>query len=76
MLCLMLESVVSFDQSIEETGAHRDTSFTLSPGLRTGWNIGDKQAIVGFAIPTTWSDAASTGVFLYMSYELPFARQR
>jgi DtxR family transcriptional regulator, Mn-dependent transcriptional regulator len=76
MLCLMLESVVSFDQSIEETGAHRDTSFTLSPGLRTGWNIGDKQAIVGFAMPTTWSDAASTGVFLYMSYELPFARQR
>jgi DtxR family Mn-dependent transcriptional regulator len=74
MFSVMLESVLSFDQSLEEAGARRDTIFTLSPGFRTGWNIGDKQAIVGFALPTTWSDTASTGAFVYFSYELPFAK--
>lgn len=74
MFCLMLESVLSFDQSLEQAGRRRDTAFTLSPGLRTGWNSGDKQTVIGFAVPTTWTDAANTGVFVYLSYELPFAR--
>jgi DtxR family Mn-dependent transcriptional regulator len=74
MFHLMLESVLSFDESIAEVGTDRDTTFTLSPGFRGGWNVGDKQVVVGFALPTTWSDTTNTGAFLYFSYELPFKK--
>jgi hypothetical protein len=74
MFHLMLESVLSFDDSITETGTARDTAFTLSPGFRGGWNVGDKQVVVGVALPTTWSDTTSTGAFFYFSYELPFRK--
>ena len=74
MFHLMLESVVSSDQVLEEEGTSRDATFTLSPGFRGGWNVGDKQVIVGFALPTSWSDTASTGAFVYLSYELPFGK--
>ena len=74
MFHVMLESVLSSDQFLEETGTSRDATFTLSPGFRSGWNVGDKQVIVGFALPTSWSDTASTGAFVYLSYELPFGR--
>jgi hypothetical protein len=74
MLHLMLESVLSFDQSIEPIGTARETTFTLSPGFRGGWNIGDKQLIVGLALPTSWNAGASTGALVYFSYELPFRK--
>jgi DtxR family Mn-dependent transcriptional regulator len=74
MFHLMLESVISFDQSLAEVGTTRDTAFTLSPGFRGGWNVGDKQVIVGFAVPTTWGDTTNTGAFFYFSYELPFGK--
>lgn len=72
MFHLMLESVVSSDQSVREVGTSREATFTLSPGFRGGWNIGEKQVIVGLALPTSWSDTSSTGAFAYLSYELPF----
>ena len=51
------------------------TSFTLSPGARGGWNLGDQQIILGVAMPITWVDgSAETGVFVYLSYELPFKK--
>jgi DtxR family Mn-dependent transcriptional regulator len=62
MLNLMLESAVTLN----------DGAFTLSPGVRGGWNLGEKQIVVGFAVPTTWNKGSSTGAFLYFSYELPF----
>jgi len=74
MFHLMLESVLSFDQIIAEPGTARDTAFTLSPGFRGGWNVGDKQVVVGFALPTTWSGTTNTGAFFYFSYELPFRK--
>ena len=74
MFNLMMESVIFFDQSLAEVGTSRDTTFTLSPGFRGGWNVGDKQVIVGFAVPTTWSDTTNTGAFFYFSYELPFRK--
>jgi DtxR family Mn-dependent transcriptional regulator len=74
MLNLMLESTMSFDQSLEELGTSRRTTFILSPGLRGGWDVRGKQVIVGFAIPTSWSAGASTGAFAYFSYELPFKK--
>jgi hypothetical protein len=74
MVHLMLESFVAFDESIAPEGTVRETSLTLSPGVRGGWNAGDRQIVVGAAVPMTWHDGQETGVFLYFSYELPFRK--
>ena len=75
MFHLMLESVAIFDETVLEQGTERETGLTLSPGFRGGWNVGDKQVIVGFALPITWvGDTQNTGAFFYFSYELPFKR--
>jgi hypothetical protein len=64
MLNLMFESVLI------------DRVVTLSPGLRTGWNAGDAQTVIGVAVPATISSGESTfGVFGYFSYEAPFTHQ-
>ena len=75
MFNVMLESLATFDESIQDDGTERSKTFTLSPGFRGGWDIGDKQVVVGFAVPVTWSaDPTTGGVFLYFSYELPFKK--
>ena len=75
MLYLMMESFALFDETIDEAGTTQENGVTLSPGFRAGWNLGDKQLVLGFAVPTTWrSDERSTGGLLYVSYELPFGR--
>jgi DtxR family transcriptional regulator, Mn-dependent transcriptional regulator len=75
MLNLMLETVVSFDQSAVAGGTTRTTTYTLSPGFRGGWNVGEAQLITGLALPISWSDGErDTGAFLYLSYELPFKK--
>jgi DtxR family Mn-dependent transcriptional regulator len=75
MLHLMMESVISFDESVVDGGSARNSTFTLSPGFRGGWNVGDKQVIVGLALPVSWDgDDNSTGAFFYFSYELPFGK--
>jgi hypothetical protein len=62
MFNLMLEAVVELDQST-----------TLSPGFRRGWNVGDRQLVVGAAVPITRAVGATTAALLtYFSYELPF----
>jgi DtxR family transcriptional regulator, Mn-dependent transcriptional regulator len=81
MFNLMLETVLRFDELIEEgqlfEGAtNRETAFVLSPGARGGWNLGDQQLILGAAMPITWvGGEVETGVLLYLSYELPFRKQ-
>ena len=73
MFNLMLESVVEWEHLVDAGEKRRDAIVTLSPGFRTGWNIGDTQTIVGFAVPITMTDEGSTaGAFGYLSYELPF----
>lgn len=75
MLHLMMESVISFDESVADGSSARDTTLTMSPGFRGGWNVGDKQVIVGFALPISWDGGdSSTGAFIYFSYELPFTK--
>ena len=54
MFNLMLESVLRFDELSDEDGTSRETTFTLSPGVRGGWNFGDQQVILGAAVPITW----------------------
>ncbi len=74
MFNLMLESVVTWREGVAGPGAtDRNTSFTISPGVRGGWNIGDKQIVVGLAVPVfRANDETFTGLFGYFSYELPF----
>jgi DtxR family transcriptional regulator, Mn-dependent transcriptional regulator len=74
MFNLMLESVVDWREDIVAASqTDRETAFIISPGARGGWNIGDKQVIVGLALPITrYQGDTFTGVFGYFSYELPF----
>ena len=45
----------------------------MSPGFRRGWNFGEKQLVIGSAVPMTRADGRSTAALLtYFSYELPF----
>ena len=76
MFHLMLEGVVEWEESVEDGIERRDALVTVSPGFRTGWNSGDAQTIIGFAMPVERSDGNTTvGVFGYFSYELPFVRR-
>jgi hypothetical protein len=62
MVNLMLEAVAALDESV-----------TLSPGFRRGWNFGERQLVIGAAIPFTRADGQWTAALLtYFSYELPF----
>lgn len=76
MFNVMLEGVVAWEELPRIDGSTaRETTFTLSPGARGGWNLGDHQLIVGGAVPISWTDSeSSAGVLLYLSYELPFGR--
>ena len=74
MFNLMLESAVSWQDAVAGPGRTSTSTLTiLSPGFRTGWNVGDAQIIVGAALPLTFSGGTTdTGVFTYFSYEAPF----
>jgi DtxR family transcriptional regulator, Mn-dependent transcriptional regulator len=75
MFHLMFENVLEFEQSpAADGGRSRETVYTFSPGARGGWNFGDKQMIVGAAIPITFAEGTDAGLFLYLSYELPFRK--
>ena len=75
MLHFMLEGVVNFDEYATLDGTDRETFFTVSPGFRGGWNLGDHQVIVGLAVPVTWGEGeTNSGALVYLSYELPFKR--
>jgi DtxR family Mn-dependent transcriptional regulator len=74
MLYLMLESMLDLPELPAAGGTSREAFFTLSPGVRGGWNLGDHQLVLGLAVPVTWHDRSDTGAFLYASYELPFGR--
>jgi hypothetical protein len=76
MVNLMLESVAQFEESLDE-GARTVTEriVTVSPGFRRGWNIGDRQIVVGAAVPVSFAESGRrTAVLTYFSYELPFGR--
>jgi DtxR family transcriptional regulator, Mn-dependent transcriptional regulator len=73
MLNLMLEAVVQWDEEVVIRTTQRRRGATVLPGLRTGWNIGDAQTIVGVGVPITFAGGDTTaGAFGYFSYELPF----
>jgi hypothetical protein len=77
-LNLMLESLVSFDEQAAGHGlTEHQRAVTVSPGVRGGWTRGDQQMIVGAAIPVTRAGHETTAAILaYLSYELPFTKNR
>jgi hypothetical protein len=67
MLHLMFEGVIEWPKLEERT-----TVGIFSPGLRTGWNSGDAQTVIGVGLPiSTGGGRTSAGVFGYFSYERP-----
>jgi hypothetical protein len=74
MVNLMLEAVIQFEQSIADgREVIRERGLILSPGLRRGWNVGDRQIVVGAAVPfTAAGNGPRASVLTYFSYELPF----
>jgi DtxR family Mn-dependent transcriptional regulator len=75
MFHAMLETVLNVTELPSESGTRREELFTLSPGVRGGWDIGDQQLIFGLAIPMTWgAGRQETAGFIYASYELPFKK--
>lgn len=77
MLNALVENVFEWAHEVEGPGTTGRTAvFTVSPGARGGWNLGDHQLIVGLAAPLTWREGAAmdAGAFAYLSYELPFKR--
>jgi hypothetical protein len=76
MINLMLESVLGFQAGDTPGGVTRTRAFTVSPGVRGGWNLpGDTQVVIGAAVPVTESSGTrSVAVFGYFSVELPFKK--
>lgn len=76
MINVLLENVWQRTAQFDAAGAtSRVESYTLSPGVRGGWNIRDAQLVIGVAAPVVWtSHRTQVGGFLYFSYELPFRR--
>jgi hypothetical protein len=73
----MLEGVFEWPEEINGTATERTHTTTVIPGLRTGWDIGAAQAILGVGIPISFvSGTTDAGVFGYFSYELPFMRSK
>ena len=57
-------------------GLGHDRVTTVSPGVRGGWNIGEAQLILGIAAPITRGGVRDHGILGYVSYELPFSKNR
>lgn len=71
MFHVMFETAFTSEQRLEQFGAKLRTDLgTISPGFRTGWNVGEAQIIWGAAAPITFGAGnTSEALFLYFSYE-------
>ena len=75
MFNVMLENVLLFAETVDGGVKNRNTAYTLSPGARGGWDIGERQIVIGAAVPITWvNDDSQVAFFVYFSYELPFMK--
>ena len=73
MFQLMLET---YGQSASQLDASRQNTVIVSPGLRTGWNVGERQVVIGLAVPFTSGDLHDRGVIVYGSLEMPFKKDQ
>ena len=69
----LVEGVAEWNESVNDALVlERETTFTLNPGFRKAINFpGDKQLVLGFATPITFSRDKPTdyGLFFYLSFE-------
>jgi len=74
MFNLMLETVVLWADLPDDDGhTSHVRALTVGPGFRRGWNIGERQIVVGVASPIARVESdTSIGVLTYFSYEGPF----
>ena len=76
-LNLMLESMLTMqDTVIDEATTNAQPIGTIAPGVRGGWTMGDRQLILGAAVPITLQEGQprSIAFLTYFSYELPFTQ--
>ncbi|HEX5069981.1 MAG TPA: transporter [Vicinamibacterales bacterium] len=66
----------TYGQSASQIDAVRENIVIVSPGFRTGWNFGDRQVVVGLAVPFTRGDVHDKGAIVYGSLEMPFRKRR
>jgi hypothetical protein len=71
----MLEVLATWEQMADVAGRVREREVIVSPGVRAGWNFGDRQFVLGLAAPVSFTAGArDVAGLLYLSYELPFRR--
>jgi len=76
MVHVMAESVLRNEQTVSGLGKERETVLLVSPGVRAGFNLGSHQLVLGAAAPLTVAGPAGDAFLVYLSYELPFTRNR
>jgi hypothetical protein len=69
MFNLILEAAAA---SAHLRGTPHVRTLTLVPGFRTGWNLGDRQIVVGSGLQIVRGDVHDVAIVGYASYELPF----
>ncbi len=73
MFNVLCEYVAASNEVVDAGAAVRTAANTVSPGFRGGWNVGERQLIVGAAVPVTFQSGAATyGLLTYFSFESPF----
>ncbi len=67
---VMLETLFQF---VSDEGT-KNVRRTVSPGVRVGWNRGESQWVIGFALPVVRGPERDVAALGYLSYELPFRK--
>jgi Putative MetA-pathway of phenol degradation len=72
---LMLEGLVEWNATVSGGIIERETSFTLSPGVRKAFDLAPGQLVVGAAMPVRFTGGETDfGVFVYLSVEHSFLK--
>ncbi len=73
---LMLEALGEWTESVTAPGQiERETSFTISPGVRYAINSSAGQLVLGFGVPIRFSrEGTDYGAILYLSFEHSFLK--
>lgn len=74
---MMIEYLTTFANDLNDAGkSFRHQEHIVSPGIRFAIDLGGLQIVPGVAVPCRWSQGSrETGLFLYLSFEHPFAKE-
>jgi hypothetical protein len=72
---LLLEGLVEWTETLSAGNIERETSFTLSPGVRKAFDLAPGQLVLGAAAPVRFAGSQTDfGLFLYLSVEHRFLK--